>query len=90
MGLAAEATRVAATGGGGCGGGGRVALVVEVVEVRGHLGGELDRNLGGLRVLENLRLVSVAPCCHCGVFVYLSMLKVILDGSQGKRSFGTK
>ena len=87
MGLAVEATRVAATRGGGCGGGGRVALVVEV---RGHLGGELDRDLGGLRVLENLRLVSVAPCCHCGVFVYLSMLKVILDGSQGKRSFGTK
>ena len=87
MGLAVEATRVAATGGGGCGGWGRVALVVEV---RGHLGGELDRDLGGLRVLENLRLVSVAPCCHCGVFVYLSMLKVILDGSQGKRSFGTK
>lgn len=46
MGLAVEATRVAATGGGGCGGGGRVALVVEVVEVRGHLGGELDRDLG--------------------------------------------
>ena len=70
MGLAVEATRVAATGGGGRGGGGRVALVVEVVQVRGHLGGELDRDLGGLRVLD-LRLVSVAPCCHCGVFVYL-------------------